>query len=300
MITGTFVDRLGCPFPVPSLLHGLPAPFLGFLSMQRVGPRELADCHVQLHTIPATEAEAAERFAALRWPNGWRCPSCGHAEYGTNASRPRERICRGCGARRSVTAGTGLHKKHDLRRWFAAAIVLGSGRQASARAFAAEWGCDVKTAWSTLHALRAVQAAVTAWRPRQEAHQQRVVCRVVCRADRPTRRPRRLNDGATRRPDGRWTQGRTVVAHAGGLAWTEEPSRAAQRAPFGEAAAVARYCAGVLLRVHRTVSPRWIGRYRDALLARVLVARVGQCARTAWLVWAAQAPPRGWTEVVPS
>jgi hypothetical protein len=64
------------------------------------------------------EAACARWLAVKRWPAGFRCPACGHAEaWGLG----RERLtpqCAACERQVSVTAGTVLHKSHlPLRTW---------------------------------------------------------------------------------------------------------------------------------------------------------------------------------------
>src|SRR3989304_4739626 len=54
------------------------------------------------------EAACRAYLARCRWPDGYRCPRCGH---GQAFELPRRGLwqCKGCGHQTSVTAGTVLH-----------------------------------------------------------------------------------------------------------------------------------------------------------------------------------------------
>lgn len=71
----------------------------------------------------ATERACLEYLAAVRWPTGFICPSCGHNEawrMGLDLWR-----CKRCRKRASVTAGTVLHGSHlPLCHWFWAVYLM--------------------------------------------------------------------------------------------------------------------------------------------------------------------------------
>src|SRR4051794_20160125 len=71
------------------------------------------------------EAACARWLLEKRWPDGFRCPACGHGEAWELG---RERLTLQCTARErqgSVTAGTVLHGSHlSLRTWFLAAWLM--------------------------------------------------------------------------------------------------------------------------------------------------------------------------------
>src|SRR5918912_4095986 len=71
------------------------------------------------------EATCARRLLAKRWPDGFRCPACGHDEAWELG---RERLtlqCAACERQVSGTAGTVLHGSHlRLRTWFLAAWLM--------------------------------------------------------------------------------------------------------------------------------------------------------------------------------
>src|SRR3954449_694529 len=71
------------------------------------------------------DAACARRLLEKRWPDGFRCPACGHGEAWELG---RERLtlqCAACARQVSVTAGTVLHGSHlGLRTWFLAAWLM--------------------------------------------------------------------------------------------------------------------------------------------------------------------------------
>ena len=84
-------------------------------------PRSLAEFQGRF----ATEEGCRRYLAACRWPDGFRCPVCGHAE-GWELGRERLTLrCAACERQVSVTAGTVLHGSHlPLRTWFLAAWLV--------------------------------------------------------------------------------------------------------------------------------------------------------------------------------
>ncbi len=79
-------------------------------------------------TQAADEAAADRLFAALRWPDGPRCPLCGSAAvgvlHGGHHGRPRHK-CRTCRRQFSVTKSTILEGTHlHLTVWWRVVTVL--------------------------------------------------------------------------------------------------------------------------------------------------------------------------------
>lgn len=104
----------------------------------------------------ATEEGCARYLERLRWPRGFRCPSCGSAEQPYRASRGRL-LCRGCRQQSSVTAGTLFDKtRTPLRTWFAAVWYLTSQKSGiSALGLQRALGLgSYQTSWTLLHRLR--------------------------------------------------------------------------------------------------------------------------------------------------
>ncbi len=82
-------------------------------------PSDLA----QLRAWFSTDAACLDYLDWLRWPDGFRCPRCGHDAAGREASG-RYR-CRQCGMQVAVTAGTIFHKtRTPLTVWFEAAWLM--------------------------------------------------------------------------------------------------------------------------------------------------------------------------------
>ena len=64
-------------------------------------------------------------LAKARWPDGSRCPGCGHAKGWELSTKAFTLECAGCGRQTSVTAGTVMHaSKLPLTAWFWAAYLM--------------------------------------------------------------------------------------------------------------------------------------------------------------------------------
>ncbi len=79
--------------------------------------------------FPQNEIEFDEKFNTeeachnylynLRWPNGFKCPKCGHHKSWKNGKGLYE--CQKCHTQTSITAGTIMHgTRKPLRYWFKA------------------------------------------------------------------------------------------------------------------------------------------------------------------------------------
>ena len=99
----------------------------------------------------------ARWLLAKRWPDGFRCPACGHG-HGWELGRGTLVIeCAKCHRQTSVTAGTVLHRSHlPLKVWFLAAWLVATHRNGiSARQLGLQLGLgSYKTAWLLLQKLR--------------------------------------------------------------------------------------------------------------------------------------------------
>ena len=116
---------------------------------------------------PRTLAEFESRFATeevcraylirLRWPDGFRRPSCGEVKAWRVRARPMLFQCATCGRQTSVTAGTILQDtRTPLPTWFRAMWWITSQRTgASAKGLQEVLGLgSYETAWTWLHKLR--------------------------------------------------------------------------------------------------------------------------------------------------
>ena len=112
------------------------------------------------------EAACARWLCEKRWPEGVRCPACGHGK-GWELGRERLTLqCAACARQVSVTAGTLLHRSHlPLKTWFLAAWLMATHRNGiSARQLRRQLGLgSYKAAWLLCTKLR--QAMVD---PRRE------------------------------------------------------------------------------------------------------------------------------------
>ena len=71
------------------------------------------------------EDACAAYLADARWPDGFRCPACGHDKGWELATKAFTRECAACGKQTSVTAGTIMHgSKLPLTAWFWAAYLM--------------------------------------------------------------------------------------------------------------------------------------------------------------------------------
>jgi transposase-like protein len=103
------------------------------------------------------EAACARWLLARRWPDGFRCPACGH-DRAWELGRERPTLqCASCERQVSVTAGTVLHGSHlPLRTWFLAAWLMATHTNGiSARQLWRQLGLgSYKTAWLLVRKLR--------------------------------------------------------------------------------------------------------------------------------------------------
>lgn len=96
-----------------------------------------------------------EYLWASRWPDGFKCPRCGHDQAWQLKTRPLYQ-CQDCGHQLSPIAGTVLHRSHfPVQDWFWAAYLLSTHTPGlSARQLQRQMSCSYKTAWFLLHRLR--------------------------------------------------------------------------------------------------------------------------------------------------
>ena len=102
-----------------------------------------------------TEEDCREYFFKIRWPDGFRCPKCGHGEYFHIKEWGRYH-CRKCGRQTSLTAGTIMHRtRAGLREWFLVIFLFTHDKRGiSAAQIARNVGVSHYTAWLMLHKLR--------------------------------------------------------------------------------------------------------------------------------------------------
>jgi len=108
----------------------------------------------------ATEEACAQHLQAMRWPEGFVCPRCGHREAWYLRTR-RLLVCKGCRAQGSLTAGTIFHKtRTPLLKWYwllyrMATDKVGVSVAEMQRVLAIK---DYKTAWLMAHKIRKAMA----------------------------------------------------------------------------------------------------------------------------------------------
>jgi transposase-like protein len=102
-----------------------------------------------------TEAQCAETLFRWRWPEGFVCPACGHAEGYCDVKTRGLLQCKHCRHQTSLTAGTLFaYSKLPLTTWFLAMYLLTQHKNAvSALALKRQLGVSYNTAWSIKHKL---------------------------------------------------------------------------------------------------------------------------------------------------
>ena len=108
------------------------------------------------HQFP-DEAACAAWLAAARWPQGFRCPGCGHGHAWELAAKAWTRECAKCRRQTSVKAGTAMHgSKLPLTVWFWAAYLMATHSNGiSARQLWRQLGLgSCKSAWLLCAKLR--------------------------------------------------------------------------------------------------------------------------------------------------
>jgi transposase-like protein len=129
-------------------------------------PKTLAESQAQF----GDETACRSYLAACRWPDGYRCSRCQHAEAFELAGRGLWQ-CKACSYQTSATAGTVLHRtRTPLTLWFWAAYLVATHTPGlSALQLQRQLGIDrYETAWAMLHKLR--RAMVRPGRELLKAH----------------------------------------------------------------------------------------------------------------------------------
>ena len=114
-------------------------------------PRTLGEFEARF----SSDAACQEYLFFLRWPEGFRCPRCGHGRAWPTGTGRFE--CAACAYQASVTAGTIFQDTHlPLTTWFRVIWSVTSHKTgASALGMQQELGLrSYKTAWTCLHKLR--------------------------------------------------------------------------------------------------------------------------------------------------
>lgn len=102
-----------------------------------------------------SEQACREHLAAVRWPDGVRCPDCGFQSISYIKTRHIYE-CNNCRRQFSVKSGTIFHDSHlPLRTWFLAIHrIVESKKGVSANQLKRELGISYQTAWYMCHRIR--------------------------------------------------------------------------------------------------------------------------------------------------
>jgi ISXO2-like transposase domain/Transposase zinc-ribbon domain len=108
------------------------------------------------------ERACASYLAQMRWPDGFRCPACGHGKGWQLSTKAFTWECAGCARQTSVTAGTVMHaSKLPLTVWFWAAYLMATHSNGiAALQLQAQLGLgSYKSAWLLCAKLRRAMVA---------------------------------------------------------------------------------------------------------------------------------------------
>lgn len=96
-----------------------------------------------------TEEDCRQALFEHRWPDGYRCPRCGHDRAYAHRKRPLFQ-CRACRHQASVTAGTIFEgTRTDLKKWFLAIYLLATTKKPlSSAELGRQLGIAIQTAWT--------------------------------------------------------------------------------------------------------------------------------------------------------
>ncbi len=102
-----------------------------------------------------TNDQCIEYLKTTRFPDGFRCPRCGHAEsYWIDTRKLFQ--CKRCRHQTSLMAGTVFHRSHlPLWKWFWAIYMIGTDKRGcSAKHLERMLEIPYSTAWPLLHKIR--------------------------------------------------------------------------------------------------------------------------------------------------
>jgi transposase-like protein len=116
-------------------------------------------------TLPAFQSVFPDEATCLallvehKWPDGFRCPACGHAATWQSGARF---VCRACRHETSLTAGTVLHRTRlPLLTWFWAAYLVATMPGMNALHLGKTLGIPShKTSWLIMDRLRQAMSAL--------------------------------------------------------------------------------------------------------------------------------------------
>ena len=110
---------------------------------------------IELTERVSSEEEARKLLEEMRWPNGVRCPRCGH-EHVSRLKDYHKFECAACEYQFSVTSGTFMHKtRTSLRKWLIAIYMICESKKGiSAKQIERTIGVSYPTAWFMMHRIR--------------------------------------------------------------------------------------------------------------------------------------------------
>lgn len=102
-----------------------------------------------------TEEGCIQHIIELKFPDGFKCPRCGHTEY-YRLKAARNLQCKRCRRQVSITADTVFHKtRTSFRAWFFAIWMVSRDKKSiSAKQLQEQFDINGQAAWTMLHKIR--------------------------------------------------------------------------------------------------------------------------------------------------
>jgi transposase-like protein len=103
-----------------------------------------------------SEEDCIAYFYSIKWPNGFRCPECGHSHaYKISTRRLPLYQCHHCQHQTTLTAGTVMERSHTpLSKWRIAFHLMSESSGVNAVQLSKLISVTYKTAWSMLRKIR--------------------------------------------------------------------------------------------------------------------------------------------------
>ncbi len=122
--------------------------------------KEAAEKFQKFCSVFKEETDCFPHLFELKWPEGYRCPRCGHPHfYFISTRRIPLYECRSCHTQTSLIAGTIMEgSRTPLHRWFQAIYLHAQPRCINARQLSEAIRVTYKTAWLICHKIRRAMA----------------------------------------------------------------------------------------------------------------------------------------------
>ncbi|WP_199615910.1 transposase [Paenibacillus alkalitolerans] len=125
----------------------------------------LAEANVDIPVF--SEEDCVGYFFSLKWPDGFRCPQCGHSRHYTIQTRRLPLYqCYNCQHQTTITAGTVMERSRTpLHKWRIAFELFSQPSSVNAVQLSKMISVTYKTAWLMLHKIRQAVSEKEATQP---------------------------------------------------------------------------------------------------------------------------------------